>query len=298
MTNAEIDTNDLPDFMQDPEPREVAYTLISVDDHLVEPTDMFDGRVPSRFTGRFPEVVTLEAGKTYSRDSGLPPLEVHSEGRQAWSYEGHLFLQIGLNAVVGYKDLKQLETEPTAFAEMRPGCYDIHARVHDMDLGGIWASVNFPSQITGFAGTVYSRSEDPELGKAVTSAWNDWFFEEWYGAYPDRVVPMGITYLADPEAGAQEIRRNAARGFTGVTFPEMPHRIGYPPVHSDYWDPIFRACADTGTVLCLHVGSSGMVDLPLDGPRFEKNVTLFPALSLLACVEWVWSGCRPGTRTS
>ena len=291
MPTAEIDTNDLPEFMRDPEPREVAYTLISVDDHLVEPPDMFRGRVPSKFAGRFPEVVTLEAGKTHSRENaGLPPLEVHSEGRQAWSYEGHLFLQIGLNAVVGYKDLKQLETEPTAFAEMRPGCYDIHARVRDMDLGGIWASVNFPSQITGFAGTVYSRSEDPELGKAVTSAWNDWFYDEWYGAYPDRIVPMGITYLADPQAGAAEIRRNAARGFTGVTFPEMPHRIGYPPVHSDYWDPIFRACADTGTVLCLHVGSSGMVDLPLDGPRFEKNVTLFPALSLLACVEWVWSG--------
>jgi predicted TIM-barrel fold metal-dependent hydrolase len=33
-----------------------------------------------------------------------------------------------------------------------------------------------------------------------------------------------------------------------------------------------------------------MMPLPPDGPRFEKNVTLFPALSLLACVEWLWSG--------
>lgn len=291
MTTSRVMGGDVPDFLRDPEPREVTYTLISVDDHLVEPPDMFEDREPAKFAGRFPKVVTLEPGKTYSRgNAGLPPLEVHREGRQAWSYEGNLFLQVGLNAVVGYKDLKQLESEPTAYAEMRPGCYDIEARIRDMDIGGIWASVNFPSQVTGFAGTVFSGSEDPALGKGVTAAWNDWFYEEWYGAYPSRVVPMGITYLADPDAGAAEIRRNARRGFTAVTFPETPHRIGYPPVHSDYWDPIFKACADTGTVLCLHVGSSGMVDLPVDGPRFEKNVTLFPALSLLACVEWVWSG--------
>ncbi len=70
----------------------------------------------------------------------------------------------------------------------------------------------------------------------------------------------------------------------------MPHRIGYPPIHDPYWEPLIGACAETGTVVCLHVGSSGMLPLPPDGPRFEKNVTLFPALSLMACVEWLWSG--------
>ena len=58
------------------------------------------------------------------------------------------------------------------------------ARLADMDLNGIWASVNFPSQITGFCGSVFSRCSDPELGLAVTRAWNDWFFDEWYGTKP------------------------------------------------------------------------------------------------------------------
>ena len=62
------------------------------------------------------------------------------------------------------------------------------------------------------------------------------------------MVPMGITYLADPEQGAQEIRRNAARGFTAVTLPEMPHRIGMEPIFSSWWDPIIAACAETDTV--------------------------------------------------
>ena len=101
-----------------------------------------------------------------------------------------------------------------------------------MDINGVWASVNFPSQITGFCGAVFSRCGNPELGLAVTRAWNDWFYDEWYSKYPERIVPMGITYLADPEDAANEIRRNAERGFTAVTLPEMPHRIGMEPIFS------------------------------------------------------------------
>ena len=51
-------------------------------------------------------------------------------------------------------------------------------------------------------------------------------YEEWYQPHPERIVPLGITYLADPEAAAAEIRRNAERGFTAVTLPERPHASG------------------------------------------------------------------------
>ena len=148
-------------------------------------------------------------------------------------FDGRVFFQVGLNAVVGRKR-EDWKVEPTRFDEMRPGCYDIEARIRDMDINGVWASVNFPSQITGFCGAVFSRCSDPELGLAVTRAWNDWFHDEWYSAHPHRIVPMGITYLADAEQGAEEIRRNAARGFTAVTLPEMPHRIGMEPMGSEF----------------------------------------------------------------
>ena len=121
-------------------------------------------------------------------------------------------------------------------------------------------------------------------------AWNDWFAEEWREAYPDRFVGLGITYLADPEVAAAEIRRNAERGFTAVSLPEQPHRLGYPSLHSGAWDPVLAACAETGTVVCLHVGSAGMMDIALDGPLVEIAATLFSSLSLTACVDWLWSG--------
>jgi predicted TIM-barrel fold metal-dependent hydrolase len=258
-------------LLPDPEPREINYTIISVDDHLVEPPGMFEGRLPRKLQERAPRVVETE------------------EGHEVWEFDGQIFFQVGLNAVVGRRR-EDWKVEPTRFEEMRPGCYQIDARIKDMDINGVWASVNFPSQITGFCGRVFSRCSDPELGLAVTRAWNDWFYEEWYSPYPERTVPMGITYLGDPEQGAAEIRRNAERGFVGVTLPEQPHRIDMPNIFSDWWDPIIEACADTGTVICLHVGSTGVADMPPGAPMVPLGATLFGQLSLAACAEWLWSG--------
>ncbi|MGZ4734542.1 MAG: amidohydrolase family protein [Acidimicrobiia bacterium] len=259
-------------LLPDPEPRPIRYTLISVDDHLVEPPDMFEGRLPSRLQELAPKVVETV------------------EGHEVWEFDGRIYFQVGLNAVVG-RSKEDWRMEPTRFEEMRRGCYDVDARVRDMDINGVWASVNFPSQITGFCGSVFSRCSDPELGLAVTQAWNDWFFDEWHSRHPGRIVPMGITFLGDAEQGAAEIRRNAARGFTAVTLPEQPHRIGMEPIFSDWWEPILEACAETRTVVCLHVGSSGVVDFPAGAPVKELPATLFGQLALTSCAEWLWSKC-------
>ena len=156
-----------------------------------------------------------------------PKVVETEEGHEVWQFDGKIFFQVGLNAVVGRKT-EDWKVEPTRFEEMRPGCYDVDARVRDMDINGVWASVNFPSQITGFCGSVFSRCSDPELGLAVTRAWNDWFFDEWYSPHPDRIVPMGITYLADPEQGARgDPPQRGARLHRGDAARDAaPHRHG------------------------------------------------------------------------
>ena len=139
-----------------------------------------------------------------------------------------------------------------------------------MAIDGVYASVNFPSGVTGFGGTLFSESKDQELGHACMQAWNDWIFEEWHGCYPDRIVPLGVTFLSDPEKGAAEIRRNAKRGFTAVTMPEQPHRQGLPSIFDDYWEPIIAACSDTDTVLNLHVGPPGFAAMPPGSPHRQR----------------------------
>jgi predicted TIM-barrel fold metal-dependent hydrolase len=258
-------------FLPDPEPRAVKYTVISVDDHVVEPPHTFEGRLPAALQDRAPRIVDTR------------------HGHQVWEFEGQRYTQVGMNAVAGRRP-ESVTLEPFRFDQMRPGCYDVNARIADMDLNGVWASVNFPSQITGFCGSVFSAVDDRELGAACVRAWNDWLFEEWYEPHPTRIVPLGITYLADPNVAADEIRRNAARGFRSVTFPERPHAIGLPSLWDRaHWDPIISACVETDTVVSLHVGSAGLHDMPADAPRSQLASTLFGQLSLTACAEWLWS---------
>jgi predicted TIM-barrel fold metal-dependent hydrolase len=96
--------------------------------------------------------------------------------------------------------------------------------------------------------------------------------------------------LADPSVAAEEVRTNAARGFKAVSFPEFPAQLGYPSIFTDAWEPFFRACEETATVVCLHTGASAWAPLPSPDPPFELLPTLFPVNALVAAAEWVWSG--------
>ncbi|HAC81714.1 MAG TPA: amidohydrolase, partial [Deltaproteobacteria bacterium] len=154
----------------DPEPRPVHYTLISVDDHLMEPKNTFEGRLPEKFRQAAPRVIET------------------AEGHEVWMIEDQPYFQVGFMAVAG-RPREDHRVEPSRFDEIRRGCWDIDARIADMDIGGIHASVNFPSGVTGFGGTLFSETKDPDLGLACVRAWNDWLFEEWYSPYPERIVP-------------------------------------------------------------------------------------------------------------
>ena len=151
--------------------------------------------------------------------------------------------------------------EPFRFDQMRPGCYDIDARVRDMDLNGVWASLNFPSQITGFCGRVFFDAKDRELGLACVRAWNDWLYEDVVHAVPraHRPVWASPTWPTRRSAVA-EIRRNADRGFTVGHLARAPARdraalaVGPGALGPDHRRP----CVETDTVISLHVGSSGL----------------------------------------
>ena len=134
-------------FLPEPAPREVKYTVISVDDHVVEPPHTFEGRLPAALQERAPKIVETR------------------NGHQVWEFEGQRYTQVGMNAVAGRRP-ETVKLEPFRFDQMRPGCYDVDARVRDMDINGVWASVNFPSQITGFCGRVFFDIPDRELGVA------------------------------------------------------------------------------------------------------------------------------------
>ncbi len=258
-------------WLPEPERAPRSYTVISVDDHLVEPPHTFEGRVPAAFAERAPRVI--------ERD----------DGTEAWVFEGQELPNVGFNAVVG-RPVGEYSFEPTRFDEMRRGAYDIEARVADMDLNGVYASVCFPSFLPGFSGQrLQQLTSDPALALACVRAWNDWVIEEWKGGAPDRIIGLQLPYLLDPEVAAEEVRRNAGRGFTAVTFSEAPHLLGLPSLHSGHWDPLMAACEETGTVVCLHVGSSGTSPATAPDAPSDTIGVLFFGYAMFAAVDWLYS---------
>ena len=135
---------------------------------------------------------------------------------------------------------------PADFDEMRRGCWDIHARIADMDLAGIGASVCFPSLIAGFCGSVFSQSKDPELGLACVQR-------------VERLAPRGVgrhlpgPHHPDADHLAAATRRwpptscapTPSAGFRALSFAEMPAKLGLPSLHTGHWDPLLAACEET-----------------------------------------------------
>ena len=92
--------------------------------------------------------------------------------------------------------------EPTSFAELRAGCYDIDERVKDMDANGVLGSLCFPS-FPQFCGQLFARTEDKDVALAMVRAYNDWHIEEWCGTHPGRFIPCSLPAIWDPRGAGR-----------------------------------------------------------------------------------------------
>ena len=127
-----------------------------------------------------------------------------------------------------------------------------------MDVNWVEASLCFPT-FPRFCGQTFLEAKDRELALLCVQAYNDWMVEEWCAGTGGRLIPLCIIPLWDAEVAAAEVRRNAARGVHAVCFSEIPHHLGLPSIHTDYWDPFFQACEETDTVVNMHIGSSSQM---------------------------------------
>ncbi|PKV82229.1 amidohydrolase family protein [Nocardia fluminea] len=248
--------------------------LVSIDDHVVEPADMFARHTPKKYAEYIPKLITSE------------------QGVDQWVYRGKPVGVTGLNAVVGWPK-EEWDKNPARYAEMRPGVYDIHRRIADMNANGILSSMCFPT-FAGFSAGHLSQFKD-EITIAVISAYNDWHIDEWCAAYPGRFIPNAILPLWEPALAVAEINRVAAKGFRGVTMPELPHIDGLPSYHDgEYWGPVWAALADTGLVMNLHIGQGfGALRLAPNAP-IDNLMCLAPTVSQIAVQDLLWG---PALRT-
>jgi predicted TIM-barrel fold metal-dependent hydrolase len=264
--------------------------IVSVDDHVVEPAHVWERWLPAKHRDKGPRVERRGIGTMRHVGGGTYEQTFDPNGPQAdcWVYEDLVYIHKRHVAAVGF-DRDDMTMSPMTYDEMRPGCYEPKARVDDMELNWVEASLSFPS-FPRFCGQTFLEAKDRELAEACVYAYNDWMADEWCGDSGGRLIPLPIIPLWDAELAAAEVRRNAARGAHAVCFSEIPAVLGLPSIHTGDWDPFFAACAETRTVVCMHIGSSSKMPATSADAPVAVAATLSFGNAMSSLTDFLFSG--------
>jgi predicted TIM-barrel fold metal-dependent hydrolase len=264
--------------------------IISVDDHVVEPAHLWEKWLASKFVERGPRVERRGIGTMKHIGGGVYEQTFDDDGPKAdcWVYEDLVYINKRHVAAVGF-DRDDMTMSPITYDEMRPGCYDPKARIDDMEMNWVDASLSFPT-FPRFCGQTFLEAKDRELAYACVLAYNDWMVDEWCGDSNGRLIPLVIIPLWDPALAAAEVRRNAERGVHAVCFSEIPPKLGLPSIHSGEWDPFFVACQDTKTVVCMHIGSSSQMPATSGDAPVAVAATLSFNNAMASLSDFLFSG--------
>ena len=264
--------------------------IVSVDDHVVEPAHLWQTWLPERFRDRGPRAERRGIGSMRHIGGGTYEQIFDPDGPQAdcWVYEDFVYINKRHVAAVGF-DRDDMTMSPITYDEMRPGCYEPKARVADMEMNWVEASLSFPT-FPRFCGQTFLDASDREVAEACVYAYNDWMVEEWCGDSGGALIPLCLIPLWDVELATAEVARNAARGVRSVCFSEIPPHLGLPSIHSGYWDPFFAACAETATVVCMHIGSSSKMPATSADAPVAVAATLSFGNAMASLTDFLFSG--------
>lgn len=231
---------------------QLKYGLISVDDHVQEPPNLWTQRLSKTHWGEL-----------------VPHLERTADGSERWVVN-HQVLLDGSAALAGAL-MADRNHEPSRWQDVPTAAYVPSERLKAMDAAGIDYSVLYPT-VAGLAGEAFGRLRDPDLELACVQAYNDWLIEEWAAA-SDRFVPQCIVPIWPAKAATAEIERAVAKGHRGVVFPSLPmHLRDVPHVSGPEYDPVWSVCEDLNVPVCLHAGASPEL-------QYHASPHLAPALA-------------------
>lgn len=269
----------LSNLERDPEPSSLNSTredttmnlndmiIISVDDHIIEPADMFDQHIPASLKDKAPKLLTKE------------------DGSNVWIFEDMEIINVGLNAVVG-RPRSEYGMEPTAYDQLRKGTFDVHERVNDMNANGLLASLNFGTFVN-FDGSLFLKAKDKKLAIEVIKAYNDWHIDEWCGAYPGRFIPLAILPCWDVDATVTEIERVVKKGCHAISFSDNPNAKGLPSIHNEYWEPMWKVCNDNQVVVNCHIGTGYAPPHPSMESPIDAWITGMPMSISNSAADWI-----------
>jgi predicted TIM-barrel fold metal-dependent hydrolase len=252
--------------------------IASVDDHVVEPPDLWATDAPAgvevprveRATWAAPGEAERPCDRWVFGDRRLPLTDVTAA--------------LGLPArQVGYRGL--------TYDQLHPACTDPTARLDALDRGATLASLCFPSFVGG-AGEALAALPDRSAAAWCVRRYNDWLVERWCTPGGGRLLGVGLVPLWDADLAVAEVERNAERGVRAVSLPPDPTALGLPgPIGVDEgWDRFLATCAERGVVVCLHAQPPRGPHAPPTGLPLAVALSLLAAGVATALAELVFSG--------
>ena len=149
-------------------------------------------------------------------------------------------------------------------AFMRPGMYEPHARLEDMDLEGIDVAVLFPPG----SGEEWALG-DPDFAAALCRTLND-ARAEYASHAPDRLKLVAKLPMIDPERAAAELERCVRdHGFVGmVTATHIRERN----LDARDFDVVWETAERLGVAVCTHGGGQAPGQTPVAIDRFGSRL--------------------------
>ena len=263
--------------------------IISADDHVIEPAHVWQDRMPSKHKELAPKIVIAPQGEMTLNDGVWVEIPGTGDKMAAWWHFENKRYQIKQMVACPGIPPEEVTMEGVTYDDIAPGCYDPIARLADMDINHVEASLCFPNY-PRFCGQLFSEADDLELGLLCVQAYNDWMIDEWCGSSGGRLIPLCIVPLWDAELAAKEIYRVAEKGCRAVAWSELPAWLGRPGIHGDFWDPFLKACEETQTVICMHIGSgTKTVQTSPEAPTVV-TANLIVCNSAASMIDWIFSG--------
>ena len=211
------------------------YRIISSDNHVIEPADLWATRVEPKFKERAPHVV-------YQGDPGG---DVNGDW---WFCDGYKVMSptMGTLAGVRFEEPERINLKGR-MEDVILGGYIPEEHVKDLDIDGIDVSILYPT-----VGLLLYSVPDSDLVTSSFGTYNDWL-AEFCKPFPNRLKGIAMLNLDDVPSGVKELERCAKMGLPGAMI------AVYPPEARSYDKPeyerLWAAAQDLDIPLSLHVGT-------------------------------------------
>ena len=208
--------------------------LLSADNHIVEPPDLWTSRIEPKFRDQAPRIERREDADYWVVADGLSVGSVGNATHPGERYTAERPHEISVD---------------DRWEAVRKGAYDPDAAIEDMAIEGVEGAVIFP---TKGVGGIW-MTPDPELLNAICRTYNDWA-AEFCKPYPDALKGAAMINLDDIAEGVAEITRAKKLGLSAAIITVHPAHERQYFMH-DY-DPFWAAAQEMDIPLCLHSGSN------------------------------------------